>query len=289
MVLAASGDPVVYSISHRNTPGGTLPGINVSSGQTIDFHILNTNWNCFTYNAKELKDVDLNKANLVQDVDDTVFDLSVVHDEETAAYEIDVVRIPDAEIGDAEQITQCQALKLPDRTWTIPVRTYWRFAMSGAITGDSLTAPNYFLDPATIPDPKDSTKTVNGFYVRKNGAGQDRLRFGMAAMAHLFHPSSGKFGVSWAPISFGVGLQDSQVQYFLGTTLRFGTRAFITGGVTAGPRDRLPNNLTVGKFTTDSSALDSLPKRTTQGVFISIGLSFLEANAGKLTGLIAKP
>jgi hypothetical protein len=289
-MLAAPGDPVVYPISHRNTPGGTLPGINVSSGQTIDFHILNTNRNCFTYNAKELKEADLNKALMARDVEDeTVFDLPVVHDEETAAYEIDVVRIPDAEIGDSDAITECQALKLPDRTWTIPVRTYWRFAMSGAITGDSLTKPNYFLEPATIADPKDKTKTVDGFYVRKNGAGQDRIRFGMAAMAHLFHPSPGKFGVSWAPISFGLGLQDNEVQYFLGTTLRFGTRAFITGGVTVGPRDRLPNNLTVGKFTAESTALDTLPKKTSQGIFISIGFSFLEANAGKLTGLIAKP
>jgi hypothetical protein len=289
--LAAAGptDPVPYEINHGNTDNGQLPGISVSPGQKIQFRIINTDWRCFKYNAKELKNV-VNPAELSLAIQDpTVFTFStIIHDEETATYQIDVVRKPDAEIASAAK-SACDASTLANRSWTIPVRTVWRFAMSGAITGDTLTKPEYFLEKGKAPDPTDSTKSIDGFFVRKNGAGQDRLRFGMAAMAHLYRSQAGLWGISWAPISFGVGLQDNEVQYFVGTTLRFGTRAFITGGVTAGPRDRLPNNLAVGKFTTESTALDSLPKKTSQGVFVSIGLSFFEANAGKLTGLIAKP
>ncbi len=287
LAVAPLAMAVDVTIDHANTADGDLPGINVSQGQTINFVIRNTESNCFNYNAKDVQETPVSVRTL-NIADTTVFTFSpVTHDEETVKYEIDVTRKTDAEMGGHKK--DCEAATLVPRKWTIPVRTFWRFAMSGAITGDSLTKPGYFLEAGKDTDPADSTKKIDGFFVRKNGAGQDRLRFGTAAMAHLYHPYGSRFGVTWAPISFGLGLQDNEVQYFVGTTARFGNRAFITGGVTLGPRDRLPNGVTVGKFVTDSAALGSLPKKTSQGVFVSIGFSFFEANVGKLTGLIAKP
>jgi hypothetical protein len=263
------GTTVSYpAISHRLTATGTLPGVALQQGQLLEITIKDTIDDCFTYNTKVLTDTD-GSAGLLSETPDSVT-FEIMYDETFSGYEIEVARRADSDDKG------CDALA--PATWTIPVLSNWRVAMSGAVTFDQLTEPVYFLEPGSQTQ---NGQNVVGFFVRRDKDGEDLTRTAAGTMAHLYNTNWG----GWVPLTFGVSLAQNPT-YLVGTGVRLGQQGHLTIGAAIGPRGVLPSHLREGSFVTDANAINTLGSRNDVAMFVAVSLSFFEKNLGKLSGLI---
>jgi hypothetical protein len=262
---------VDYTISHRHTGAGESPAISVAHGDKIVFHITDTDDSCFQYNTRAFDEPRPGQEAARQKL--TQVDLPpVTHDEATTRYEITVSKIPSCSDTDG----------LQEVVWKIPVRELWNLSFAGGVARHDLVDPRFFLKAGTKDtDANSSTPEVAGFYVSRNSDADDDFKMEGAALSHLYLSSSIR-GVSWAPLSFGISIADTRPSYLAGTSLRFGSRAFLTVGRIFGTRQRLPTALAVGDFVTDANALADLPTRAAESWFVGISYSFLSNGVADL-------
>jgi len=239
--------------------------IQVKEGDVLRFRIVNTNPTCYSFNLEETKSTGPapNAALATERPHTEQVVLSTIHLESTAGYEIKVTRRA------AVSEKQCPY----EKTWRIEIQTVgWELGFAGAYVVDRLTNPAFALRPGT------GTNAGTNEIIVENDK-EDSWNRRAAAMVHLFNSGSfdwGK-GVSWAPLSFGIGIASNEdAAYYLGTGLKFGKQAFLTGGVSIGSRDELGPGLSVGSFISEPNL--PLKSRTDTAVFIGISFSFLNAN-----------
>jgi hypothetical protein len=268
---ARADNIVTYTIDHAQRPSGDLTAVTILHGQTLHIVIMNTNTDCYYYNANEEKVPSLEA--LEADSPTHVATLDVVHDEDTVAYIIDVT----------PKDTDTSRCPEGTRSWRIPVRSLWNLAGAGGFAGHKLTDPVFYLLPG------ERTKTdgskEQGFTIHENASARDNHKIVGAAFAHLYQAGLGWRGVNIAPLSFGISVDSSRADYMVGSSLRFGTRAYLTFGRLFGTVQRLPAELSTqepNNFTTNANALSTLPTRRAQTWFFALSFSFLESGVSNL-------
>lgn len=147
------------------------------------------------------------------------------------------------------------------------------FAFAGGFSVSELTDKRYAVAKRTVAGEELS------FAVRDRDA-EDDYKLGLTAMIHGRH-------VRWWPwfaVSFGLGVgSSSEVNYFVGPSLRLGGQGFLTLGYQFGPAKRLPNGVRETDLSTpdpdlalsDPNVLNDLPTKTEGAFFISFSYTFL--------------
>jgi hypothetical protein len=138
----------------------------------------------------------------------------------------------------------------------------WDLALTGGFVTTGLADPVWALGTLTgqasrvVLRQPDQESTVN---------------LGVAVFAQVYHDRH-----PWiAPLSCGIGLRgDSRATFYLGSALRFGSHASLTGGVAVGPIAALPAGVAEGKTVTDTNLLSDLGTRTTGSWFIGVTYTF---------------
>ena len=138
----------------------------------------------------------------------------------------------------------------------------WDLALTGGFVVTGLVDPVYALGNVTglpfrvVLRQFDQESTVN---------------LGVAMFAQVYHDR-----YSWvAPLSFGIGLRgDSRATFYLGSALRFGSHASLTGGVAIGPVATLPAGVVEGRTVIDTNFLSDLGTRTTHSWFTGVTYTF---------------
>lgn len=262
---------VQHTISHRLTGAGKVPAISASHGDRIVFRIVDTDDQCFRYNAETVTTPRAEAG--LRTRGNPVVELPVTHDESTTAYKIRVTKR--AGCTDTDGLEEVE--------WEIPVRELWNLAFAGGVARHDLIDPRVFLNPGTKDtDSNSTTPEVPGFFVSRNSDADDDFKVEGAAVSHLYLSSSLIRGVSVAPLTFGISIDDDRPSYLLGSSLRFGSRAFLTVGRIFGTRQRLPTALHQGDFTTDANALADLPTRAAESWFVGVSYSFLSSGVADL-------
>lgn len=275
------------------TPAGA---IGLYPDEVLEIVITNTSRRCYTFNLTPVEEEEGARLESADVHRDTV-SIPVVHDAGVVAYEVVVRKKPNLPAGLENRCDR------QDHTFRVPVKTYeWRLGGAGAFTGDRLTDSVFYLEDGVENPDAPPEMQRQGFFVRQSMDAEDSYSLGAAAMVHLFHNDPVRFDfkkrkesmpsgtpgaglVHWAPVSFGLGVgEESNTRYYLGTSLRFGQKAFLTAGWVFGSRDRLPDGLDVGGFTTEANALGSLGSKTSSAVFIGLSFDFLNVGASSFMG-----
>lgn len=138
----------------------------------------------------------------------------------------------------------------------------WDMSLTGGFVASGLTDPVYALG------------TVSGRPTRvvvRETSQESSAALGVAMFAEIFHERA-----TWvAPLALGLGLRsDARAQVYLGSALRLGTHASVTGGVAIGPVATLPAGLSEGSSVADTNQLLNLPTRTKASWFIGATYTF---------------
>lgn len=262
-----------YRIDHELRPAGDLAPVAVDPGQTIDFQIENTDPGCFQYNFRTEGNPDLLPES--GGTRETVH-LHALHDESIGAYIIDVTLRQNAD-------ARCTSAGLTEKTWRVPVQSLWNVAAAGGFAFHDLVNPVFFLEPHERPK-SDGSGTESGYIIRRQAENEDDHPVVGAGMVHFFRSGKGWRGLSLAPLSFGLGTESGRSEYLIGTSIRLGTRAYLTVGRISGAVKRLPNGKVLDTFTTDANAIAdaSLPTRREDAWFASVSFGFLNAGVSNL-------
>jgi hypothetical protein len=278
---------VIYHDTQVRQPSST---VGLAKGDALNIRITHTiDW-CYTYNLTSLPkaQADLREAGRAPFTQDVL--LPVVHDGKGPGYRVAIKK--------RSHLTSTEKARcwLPEVDFDIPVETLaWSLGFAGAFTGDGIPQRVYFLEKGTK---RIDNVDTSGFFVRQNKSAEDRAALSTAAMIHLFHSDPDKYSLlrgfaNWAPVSFGLAVgSDSKAKYLLGSSLRFDDHLYLTAGLALGPSPRLPNSLDLrgNNFTTEATALDSLPSRTGAGWFIGVSYTFLGKNlANRFSAPFATP
>lgn len=266
-------------IDHRNgrvDPDGTL---RLREDENFCVEIVNTIPGCVTVNLEEVPSAAFQALGAGPP---SAVAFRVRHHEDAGSYKVAIGIKPESACSGLSPLTR-----------EIPVLTYgWTLGLAGAFTADGLTDPVHFLESGQRPKPSDPETVESGFFVRERSSAEDDAKLGAATFVHLYHSDPARFAIGrlhWAPLSFGLGIADgSQAKYFLGTGVRFSTRAFLTAGGAIGGRQRLPVSLGTGDFTTDQNALKNLGVETSLEWFVSLSFRGLDIDATRLSAPFKK-
>lgn len=100
---------------------------------------------------------------------------------------------------------------------------------------------------------------------------EDTVSVGIAMFAQVYHDRYRFI----APVSVGIGLRsDARATVYMGSALRFGPHASLTGGVALGPVKTLPAGLSEGLSVADTNQLTNLATRTTSSWFAGLTYTF---------------
>jgi len=259
------GAEVSYPINHAAEKSDDLSPVSIEHNQMLDIEIQGTNQDCYFYNSRteEVEQIDAQgRRSLLPPRDKTTVHLKLHHDESVVAYVVVITR---------KEPDTCKSDPLGPRTYRIPVRSLWNVVGAGGFIGHDLVKAEYFLEP------KD-----NGFIVRRQAEHEDDQTIGSAAMIHIYRSGRGLFGVSFAPLTFGLNVDQNRSDYLVGTSLRFGHRAYLTVGRIFGTVNRLPNGLTIDGFTTNANALANMGTRRESAWFVGASFGFLSAGVSNL-------
>src|SRR4051794_18497324 len=138
----------------------------------------------------------------------------------------------------------------------------WDLALTGGFLATGLVDPVYALG-SVVGQP---TRVV----LRQTDQ-ESTVNLGIAMFAQVYHDR-----YAWvAPLSFGIGLRgDSRATFYLGSALRFGSHASLTGGVAIGPVATLPGGVIEGRAVTDTNFLTNLGTRTRASWFTGVTYTF---------------
>ncbi len=260
-LLHGQGNPVVvtdFSVQ------GSIGFLSLRKNQEFQVRITSVPRGCYIFNRTKAKlDPDRTARAVSPAPVDVV--LSFHHDGRSTRYIVEATR---------RKIAACDSKAGPESLkWEIEVETLgWKLGFAGAFTLDSLTSDQFFLQPLGASNDQPQ------FNVMVSEESKDDLNLGAAAMIHLYHNSNFAKGM-WAPVSFGLGVDSgSEARYYVGTSLRFNTSLFLTGGAVFGSVETLPVGIRPGMTTTDANLLSNLGSRTEAGFFFSLSYSFGNIN-----------
>lgn len=265
--LLAGTNTVNYTISHKAQKGEELPPVTLEHGDTLDVEVTDTNNDCYFYNARI--EVDENHKSFERGgkpAPKDVQHLFLTHDESVIAYHIEIT---------PRDIDPCKPadITLGARSYTIPVRALWNLVGAGGFVGHDLINPEFYLQP------KEGT---TGFIVRRQAANEDDMVVSSVAMIHLYRAGRGWKGVSLAPLTFGLSVDQNRNDYLVGISPRFGNRVYVTFGRIFGNVNRLPNGLAIDSPTDNANALTSLPTQRKGAWFVGASFGFLSAGVSNL-------
>lgn len=259
----------VITLDHKSKIQNPTGVIRLSNREFFDIVILNTNQDCFDYNVETVKIPGAEREEITNP--QLTATIHAIHDEKVTSYVVSATKKSNI-TNEQNKQENCE---LSGYTWTIPVETYgWNLSFSGGFTADGLTDPVFFLEPVASDNPSNQMESQQVYKIREDKNAKDQVRLGATAFIHLYHNGTRGWQKYWAPISFGLKIGDEQA-YYLGSTLKFGSKLFVTGGVVLGERTRLPDGLQVSGTTSDVNALKTLGTRTEASGFISISFSAL--------------
>lgn len=100
---------------------------------------------------------------------------------------------------------------------------------------------------------------------------EDAASLGVGMFAQIYHDRH-----NWiAPLSLGLGLRsDGRASVYMGSALRLGPHASVTGGVAIGPVATLPPGLAEGSTVADTNQLSNLATRTAVSWFVGATYTF---------------
>lgn len=274
-------------IDHRTGLMSPTGSVGLARGDELRVAIDNTYPDCYRYNVEIVRPTPgaREKAAGAPPVPETV-EFMIKHDGRATAYKITASTKENAR-------PECP---LKPGSWEISVEPYeWSLALTGAFTVDGLTDPVFFLEPATRPGAPGEPDR-EGFTAGQDRGKEDDFTLGLASMIHLFH-SNPAFArvffddVSWVPVSFGIAVagEDSAAKYFVGTSLKAGSKFYLTVGAAFGPVHRLPNGVDGNSFLTDANALNSLPSRRVVRPFLALSYSFIDVSPSRFKNLFIEP
>lgn len=274
----ADAKAISIIIDHESGATSYSEVLQVAKGDTVRIAVQNTNKGCYSYNLRQLTTpIDGTRAILDGTQNPDTVEFVDVHNGRTTQYEIKVNKRSDAP-------DSCRNPPI-DKSFEFIVDG-WNLSFTGAATLDELTSPVLFLEPGSMTGT--GGQPVDGYFVRRNVGAEDDRSIGFAVMGHLYHTErlqiwkSGQ--LQWAPISFGFGVaENSSTQLYLGTSLKFGDRFFLTAGRVWGDVDRLPANLEEGDFTEDPNAISTLGSKNDSDVFVSFSYLFGEIDLSKFS------
>ena len=160
----------------------------------------------------------------------------------------------------------------------------WHYALAGGFSVSWLTDQEFEITGA------DDMRAFN-----RVKSAEDDQSLGLVAFIHLQNddlfrskPRWNKVFRYWAPLSFGVGTDSSDLDFFLGTSFRFREVAYVTAGYHWGQRDGRPKGQPLGAAPINDNVLTNLSSRTDGGFFLSASYKFLDfGGAGFLNKLFA--
>ena len=273
MLMATTADAsLIVEVDHQSGSVQYLGSTEVRKNERFQIVVKNTNVDCFYFNQTVVSDSSDPEEAAVADT----VRFTIPHDGETDTYRITAALQP----GKTE--TACG---LKARSWDISVTTSgWKLGSSGMVTFYDFTNPVYFLAPSTQDL---NGMSVDGFIVSEDTAARDDFSAGAAVTAHLFHSRKGSIlntDVYWAPLSFGVAVANNdQANYYLGTSLKFGDKWYLTLGSVFGNKDRLPSGTQLGDFVTDANAIATLGSKNSTAVFFGISVGIGDIDLSPLT------
>jgi hypothetical protein len=138
----------------------------------------------------------------------------------------------------------------------------WDMSLTAGVVTSGLVDPVYAL--GTVPGRP--TRVV----VRETDQ-ESSVAVGIAMFAQIFHERA-----RWiAPLSIGLGLRsDARATIYLGSALRLGSHASVTGGVAVGPVATLPAGLSEGSSVADTNQLTNLGTRMKPSWFLGVTYTF---------------
>ena len=138
----------------------------------------------------------------------------------------------------------------------------WDLALTGGFVVTGLTDPIYSLGTVTGRP----TRVV----IREDDQ-ESKASLGVAMFGQVYHDRW-----PWvAPLSFGIGIRgDSRATYYLGSALRLGSHASVTGGVAFGPVATLPPGVHEQAAVSDTNQLLDLPSRMARSWFTGVTYTF---------------
>jgi hypothetical protein len=138
----------------------------------------------------------------------------------------------------------------------------WDLALTGGFVATGLIDPVYALGSIAGQPTR---------VVLRQPDQESSVNLGIAMFAQVYHDR-----YAWiAPLSFGIGLRgDARATFYLGSALRFGPHASLTGGVAIGPAAALPAGVTEGRAVTDTNFLTNLGTRTRASWFTGVTYTF---------------
>jgi hypothetical protein len=138
----------------------------------------------------------------------------------------------------------------------------WDMALTAGFVVSGLTDPVYGLG------------NVSGSPVRVVARQRDQessASVGIAMFGQVYHDR-----YPWvAPVSVGIGIRgDSRATLYVGSALRFGSHASLTGGVAVGPVEALPIGVTEGRALADTNFLSNMSTRISHSWFAGVTYTF---------------
>jgi hypothetical protein len=252
---------------HLNTNADRHYSISVRPNEPIIVCIQNTGLAAFTYAivgvVKEVPGASSTASLSMKDLGTRR--LTKAHDDQYGGYLVTIKRKAPETVtvvtGESSQ------KDLNDITLVIAVKSeQFQYEFAGAFSVNSLTDPQYALQPRTVDG------QAKSFVVQDDDA-EDSSRLGIGAFIHVFHD---KF--PYVAGTFGIGIaESSKTSYFLGPTLRLGKAMAFTAGPVWGSVSRLPSGVAVDSEARDSNVLNDLPTHIRRGWFFGVSYTFLQA------------
>jgi hypothetical protein len=158
----------------------------------------------------------------------------------------------------------------------------WEQAVAGAFVGSEHRDPLFSTYTRQVGD-----QTLT-FVDREPEDRENDVRLGLGSFIHLYHEGAVR-KLPWLPtgLSFGLGIgEENRTSYSVGLSWRLGDKAFLTGGYSWAPVDRLPTGVRTcarsaescdpGFALTDPNRIANLDERTEGALFVGLSYTFIE-------------
>jgi len=130
----------------------------------------------------------------------------------------------------------------------------------------------------------------------RSRSSEDDQSLGLVAYVHVQNddickdsPKCNRFFRHWTPLSFGVGTDSSELDFYLGTSFRFRDVAYLTAGYNWGQRDGRPQGQLLGATPINDNVLSNLNSRTDGNFFLSVSYKFLDFGGAGFLNKLFKP
>jgi hypothetical protein len=274
----ADGKPneFIIEVDHETQAYALKGSSAVAPGEQVTISIINTNRNCFTYNATQVpkgdQQVSTKGAGGARTPPVTI---KTEHQRNISAYKIKISKLPDNPAACQSTYVELRELDLKVDVSTVGLDLQF----SAGPVVDGLTDKKYFLQSGS------GGQSV----VTRDSNSRDRANARLAVFAHLVNTKAERDSQwTWVPISFGLGFDD-KTRYMLGTSMKLGDQWFVTGGAVLGKTATLPVGVSEGMSTTNQNLLTTMGQKNSTSWFLSVTFNFLSGKAKTIFEGLGQP